>query len=119
MSMTTTTSTRTTAPFAILEGYEVHHSGHEQPAPVIPPSAAPANQPSNWPADHHRTPAYRPINRNLDQSQRPPGANNLERGIITVMLHGVWLNAVVSRVWRFTGGRVNDRVFHYEIGGEW
>ncbi|KAJ5952529.1 uncharacterized protein N7479_010942 [Penicillium vulpinum] len=120
MSVTTTNTRETaTVPLAILAGYEVHHSGHEQLAPMIPPSTAPINQPPNWPADHHRIPAYRPINRSLDQSQRPPGANNLERVIITVMLHGVWLNAAVSRVWRFTGGRLNDRLFHYGIGGEW
>ncbi|KAJ5490003.1 hypothetical protein N7453_010828 [Penicillium expansum] len=119
MSATATTRAQTTAPFAILADYEIHRSGREQTAPVIPSSTAPTNQPPNWPADHHRIPAYRPINPNLDQSQRPPGANSLERGIITVMLHGVWLNAVISRVWRFTGGRLNDRFFHYQIGGEW
>ncbi|KGO71715.1 hypothetical protein PITC_027280 [Penicillium italicum] len=94
MSATATTSTRTTAPLAILADYEVHHSGRERPAPVILPSTAPTSQPPNWPTDHHRIPAYRPINRNLDQSQRPAGSNNVEYGFITVMLHGVMLNAL-------------------------
>jgi hypothetical protein len=25
----------------------------------------------------------------------------------------------VSRLWRFTGGRINDKIFHYDVGGEW
>jgi hypothetical protein len=94
MSATVTTNTRTT-PVSVLAEYEVHSSGEEEHVPMnFPRTLAPSNQPLNWPSDHRRIPAYRPIDRNLDRSQRPPGANNLERVIITVMLHGVWLNAV-------------------------
>ncbi|KAJ5653300.1 hypothetical protein N7490_000303 [Penicillium lividum] len=119
MSATILENTRMTS-VSVPMDYEVHHSGQEEHAPMnSSPSQAPTTQPPNWPSDHRRIPAYRPINRNLDHSQRPPGANNVERVIITVMLHGVWLNAVTSRVWRFTGGRINNRLFHYEIGGEW
>ncbi|KAJ5462159.1 hypothetical protein N7530_010364 [Penicillium desertorum] len=118
MSATTATSNRTTSPHSILLDYEVHHSRREQPAPLMPPSAA-STQPQNWPSDHYRVPPYRPTNRNLDQSERPSGASNVERGFIIVMLHGVWINATISRVWRFTGGILNDRIFHYKIGGEW
>lgn len=25
----------------------------------------------------------------------------------------------LNRVWRQTGGRINDKLFHYEVGGEW
>jgi hypothetical protein len=25
----------------------------------------------------------------------------------------------VARLWRFTGGRINDKIFHYDVGGEW
>ncbi|KAJ5751895.1 hypothetical protein N7520_008812 [Penicillium odoratum] len=118
MSATILENTRTT-PVSVLVDYEVHHSGQEEHTPTNSLSPAPTTQPQNWPFDHRRIPAYRPISRNLDFSQRPSGANNVERVVITVMLHGVWLNAVTSRVWRFTGGRLNNRLFHYEIGGEW
>jgi hypothetical protein len=59
----------------------------------MPPSAA-STQPQNWPSDHYRVPPYRPTNRNLDQSERPSGASDVERGFIILMLHGVWINAV-------------------------
>lgn len=95
MSATTTTRTQTTAPLAILADYEVHHSGRDQTAPANSDrSPTSTNQPPGWPTDRHRVPTYRPINRDLDQSERPAGSNTLEFGIIIVMLHGVWLNAV-------------------------
>jgi len=94
MSATILENTRTT-PVSVLVDYELHHSGQEEHTPTTSSlSSAPTTQPPNWPSDHRRIPAYRPINRNLDFSQRPPGSNNVERVIITVMLHGVWLNAV-------------------------
>jgi hypothetical protein len=53
-------------------------------------------QPADWPTDHRRMPAYRPINRNLPFEERPGGSNPGEMVFIQVMLHGVWLNAVRS-----------------------
>ncbi|KAI9930235.1 hypothetical protein ASPWEDRAFT_23957 [Aspergillus wentii DTO 134E9] len=117
MSTTTTTQTNT---LSILADYELHHSGsdnvHESHEPAVPPVQS---QPANWPSNHRRVPAYRPINRNLEFDERPAGSNPAEFVFIQTMLHGVWLNAAVSRLWRFTGGRINDRIFHYEVGGEW
>ncbi|KAJ5266528.1 hypothetical protein N7478_009336 [Penicillium angulare] len=117
MSITTTT---TTATVSVLADYEVHHS-EEQPTSVAPEpvTSGVSDQPANWPTDHRRMPAYRPINPNLSYLERPAGTDGAEYAFIQVMLHGVWLNAAVSRLWRFTGGRINDKVFHYEVGGEW
>ncbi|KAE8346125.1 hypothetical protein BDV24DRAFT_158922 [Aspergillus arachidicola] len=120
MSVTTTANPIVATTTSYLNDYELHHST------VNEPSAADTNrdtshvpQPRNWPRDHRRVPAYRPINYDLDQSQRPAGSNTVECAFVSVMLHGVWMNAVVSRCWRKTFGRINDKIFHYEIGGEW
>ncbi|KAJ5662867.1 hypothetical protein N7507_003598 [Penicillium longicatenatum] len=114
---TTTTTTTTATSLSVLADYELHHSGDERstsaPAPVN------TSQPTDWPTDHRRMPAYRPANRNLDYNERTAGTGAGEYVFIQVMLHGVWLNAAASRLWRFTGGRINDKIFHYEIGGEW
>lgn len=32
-------------------------------------------------------------------------------------LTNIWQS--VARLWRFTGGRINDKIFHYDVGGEW
>ncbi|KAJ6094583.1 hypothetical protein N7467_002096 [Penicillium canescens] len=114
-----TTTTTTTQTLSILADYEVHHSGndnhdeHEHASPIT------TRQPTDWPTDHRRMPAYRPTNRNLPFEERPGGSNPAEMVFIQVMLNGVWLNAAVSRLWRFTGGRINDKIFHYDVGGEW
>ncbi|KAJ6003440.1 hypothetical protein N7451_005987 [Penicillium sp. IBT 35674x] len=116
MSATTTTTTATS--LSVLADYELHHSGEERSTPAPAPSVN-TPQPADWPTDHRRMPAYRPANHNLDYNERTAGTGAGEYVFIQVMLHGVWLNAAASRLWRFTGGRVNDKIFHYEIGGEW
>ncbi|KAJ5151371.1 uncharacterized protein N7482_010623 [Penicillium canariense] len=115
--MSVTTTSTTTGSLSALADYEVHHSGSEPDA-----SAAPVNigQPTDWPTHHRRMPAYRPANPQLDRTDRPAGNGHpAEYAFIQIMLHGVWLNASVARLWRFTGGRINDKIFHYEVGGEW
>ena len=129
--MTTTTTTQT---LSILADYEVHHSGTDRESGH---ETVTSPQPADWPSHHRRMPVFRPTNRNLSFEERPGGSNPAEMVFIQVMLHGVWLNAVsisfqydaicwvidsaqaVSRLWRFTGGRINDKIFHYEVGGEW
>ncbi|KAJ5126335.1 hypothetical protein N7448_005638 [Penicillium atrosanguineum] len=112
------TITTTTTSLSVLADYEVHHSGEEN-VPARIPSQPQADQPA-WPTHHRRMPAYRPANRELDLTQRPAGNGHpAEFAFIQIMLHGVWLNASVSRLWRFTGGRINDKIFHYQVGGEW
>lgn len=94
MSVTTTTTQPNT--FSVLSDYELHHSGTESPQPPQVPQPQPQlqPQPENWPSNHRRIPPFRPINRQLDRSQRPAGSNAPEFVFIQAMLHGVWLNAV-------------------------
>ncbi|OOQ86816.1 hypothetical protein PEBR_19710 [Penicillium brasilianum] len=114
---TTTTTTTTTRSLSVLADYEVHHSGSEHTGSAVPVNP---EQPTDWPTHHRRVPAYRPANSQLDPADRPAGNGHpAEYAFIQIMLHGVWLNASVSRLWRFTGGRINDKIFHYEVGGEW
>ncbi|PYH96518.1 hypothetical protein BO71DRAFT_439476 [Aspergillus ellipticus CBS 707.79] len=121
MSTTTTTQSISTSTLSILSDYEIHHTGTETQPLLQPqiPNSPPSSQPANWPADHRRIPPYRPVNRNLDYEQRSAGSSAGEYVFIQSMLHGVWLNASMARLWRFTGGRINDKIFHYEVGGEW
>ncbi|OJJ99847.1 hypothetical protein ASPACDRAFT_119637 [Aspergillus aculeatus ATCC 16872] len=126
MSTTSATTTITTSStrvgtLSVLSDYELHHSGEATPSPSQESTSSTTSpaQPANWPIDHRRVPAYRPANRELNLSERQAGANRAEFVFIQTMLHGVWLNAVVSRVWHATGGKINDKIFHYEIGGEW
>ncbi|KAL2815822.1 hypothetical protein BDW59DRAFT_166635 [Aspergillus cavernicola] len=116
-------STTTTTTLSILADYELHHSGNNQ-APSesdsqsVSPSLSPS-QPQTWPSNHRRIPPYRPINRTLDQAERAAGANVGEVIFIQSMMHGVWLNASISQLWRSTGGRLNDRIFRFDVGGEY
>ncbi|KAF9895081.1 hypothetical protein FE257_004710 [Aspergillus nanangensis] len=120
MSSTETTTTRTQGNLAILTDYELHHSGSREPEAVVSSSSTvPQTQPLNWTSNHRRVPAYRPINRNLDRTERPAGSNAGEFLFIQAMLHGVWLNASVAQFWRATGGRLNDGIFRKDVGGEW
>ncbi|PYH30948.1 uncharacterized protein BO87DRAFT_365790 [Aspergillus neoniger CBS 115656] len=126
MSSTTTTTTTTASravdasTLSILSDYEIHHTGSEtQPQPRVPRDAVPVFQPVDWPSHYRRIPSYRPVNRNLSYEERSAGTSPVEYMFIQTMLHGVWLNASVARLWRFTGGRINDKIFHYEVGGEW
>ncbi|KAI0471637.1 hypothetical protein GGR56DRAFT_677527 [Xylariaceae sp. FL0804] len=90
-----------------------------------PPGDDVAN-PAGWPTtadDRRGVPRYRPINRELDLSQRPWGGSAPETAFVTVMFTGVWIEAfarfqTASWLWRNTGGRFNDTYFRYKIGGE-
>ncbi|GFF59086.1 hypothetical protein IFM46972_11289 [Aspergillus udagawae] len=118
MATTATTTQTSTNSLSILADYELHHSGSEESQSSERAPLSQAAQPANWPSNYRRVPAYRPANHELDQSERPAGSNPGEFVFIQVMLHGVWLNASVARLWRLTGGRINDRIFRYDIGGE-
>ncbi|GKZ20525.1 hypothetical protein AbraIFM66951_005850 [Aspergillus brasiliensis] len=123
MSSTTTTTTAAVeaSTLSILSDYEIHHTGSEtQPQSQAARDSTPTvSQPVDWPSHYRRIPSYRPVNRNLSYEERTAGMNAAEYVFIQSMLHGVWLNASVSRLWRFTGGRINDKIFYYDIGGEW
>lgn len=58
--------------------------------------------PQTWPTDFKLVPVFRPLDRNLDQAERPYGANLLERVFISVMLAGVLMQSVslvTQRAW--------------------
>ncbi|KAL4742672.1 hypothetical protein BDV11DRAFT_167067 [Aspergillus similis] len=122
MSSTTTTTAPT---LSLLADYELHHS---TPSPSASSSSPPQSQalppvqqanPATWPTHHRRIPPYRPINRNLDFAERSAGSSVPEYIFVQTMLHGVWLNASIAQLWRATGGRINDRIFRYDVGGEY
>ncbi|KAJ4388996.1 hypothetical protein N0V93_006458 [Gnomoniopsis smithogilvyi] len=105
-----------------LQDYEVHlNSDGATPAPPNTdnrPSAPSASNPEGWYDEHRGVPPYRPINRNLDLSQRPWGGNPVGDAFVFTMFTGVFTVANLNWLWRNTGGRVNDRIFRYKVGGE-
>ena len=100
MSVTTSTNTVAQSVLHVLTDYDLHHSGDPVGCGRLDePNASHAavfehQNPEWWPNDHRRVPDYRPVNRNLDRSQRPDGVNGTERVFIFTMLRGVQLNAV-------------------------
>lgn len=93
---TTATTTTTTTSLSVLADYEVHHSGAENAAALNQSSQPQQNSQPAWPTHHRRIPAYRPANRGSDLTQRPAGNGHpAEFAFIQIMLHGVWLNAVI------------------------
>lgn len=96
MSVTTTSNPITHATAAVLRDYDLTHSStdteldtslNSHPAPS-------SSNPAHWPADHRRVPAYRPVNRELDQSERRVYQNPIERAFIATMFTGVFLESV-------------------------
>jgi hypothetical protein len=92
-----------------LRDYELHLTGDSQPPESLTPVPASArislaaatrdhpfaeHDPVNWPSNFRGVPPYRPINRNLDISQRPAGGNGVESFFLMIMFCGVILNAV-------------------------
>jgi len=118
MSVTTTDNPTTTQLHRILDDYTIHLTGGE-PQSVNPREHSSVENPVNWPEDYHNVPAYRPIDRNLNFAERPGGMNPIESLFIYTMLRGVWLNATAAQVWHKTGGKINDTIFRYKVGGEW
>lgn len=103
VAMSTVTATGTITrndTLSLLADYEIHRTPDtqiESGPPRVQPSESPVERianPPQWPRDFHRVPAYRPVNRELDQSQRAVYQNRIEQAFVNVMLSGVWLNAV-------------------------
>ncbi|KAF3004382.1 hypothetical protein E8E13_010008 [Curvularia kusanoi] len=118
MSVTTTSNPLTYASAAVLRDYDLTHSTdeldtslNEHPAPSSP------SNPAHWPADHRRVPEYRPINTQLDQSERRVYLNPIERMFVATMFTGVFLQSTASKAWRATAGKVWG--VGYKLGGEW
>lgn len=96
MSVTTTENPIHYTLQATLADYDLHHTGeHDTSVNSHPNPAANAQQnPSNWPVDYRRTPAYRPINHELDQSERRVYLHAGERVFVFAMFTGVLLQSV-------------------------
>ncbi|KAF1816411.1 hypothetical protein P152DRAFT_446070 [Eremomyces bilateralis CBS 781.70] len=124
MSSTTAIEPAAATLMTLLRDHEVHRSR----APLTTPQSAPSLTPPvvfeahtpTWRSDYRRVPPYRPLNRSLEhRSQRTVYQNVGEQAFVNVMLHGVWLNSNLAHLWRATGGKWNDSLFRYKIGGEW
>jgi hypothetical protein len=103
MSVTTTANPLTYNVSSVLADYELTHSDSNTPLDTSlnahPRSASAPNPeiPCDWPTDHRRVPTYRPINTELDQSQRRVYQNPIERAFIAVMFTGVFVESVSMR----------------------
>ncbi|KAF2113757.1 hypothetical protein BDV96DRAFT_495990 [Lophiotrema nucula] len=120
MSVTTTANAQTYNIRAALADYDLHHTEETPLDTSVNTHPAPASQlqnPLNWPTDQRRVPPYRPVNTELDQSQRRVYQNGIEQVFVGVMFSGVFVEATLARLWRATAGRVWDA--GYKIGGEW
>lgn len=102
MSVTTTTNQIHYTLHATLADYALHHSPSSSSSRSsldtslnTHPAPSPSSQnPSNWPTEHRRVPAYRPINTALDQSERRVYLSSVERVFVGVMFTGVYLQSV-------------------------
>ena len=96
MSVTTTANAQTYNLRALLADYDLHHTPATDPLDTsLNAHPAPSSSnPSHWPTDGRRVPAYRPVNTQLDQSQRRVFQNNIERAFVAVMFSGVFLESV-------------------------
>lgn len=100
MSNTTTIARATSAEIQhILTDYEIHLTGSEDGTTTQLPSLhqnrhSAAENLHNWPSNYRRVPDYRPINRELNFSERPLGNSTFEFLFLNVMFTGVATNAV-------------------------
>jgi len=97
MSVTTTANPTVYNLQSLLADYDLHHtSDHDtslNPHPA-PPGQSTRENPSDWPTEHRRIPAYRPVNPDHDQSERRVYQNGVERAFVTVMFTGVFIESV-------------------------
>ncbi|CAN9253505.1 unnamed protein product [Alternaria alternata] len=100
MSVTTTANPIHYNLEAVLADYDLHHteeldtSLNAHPAPPTSSTTSQSQQnPSDWPTEHRRVPAYRPINTELDQSERRVYLNGIEQAFVGVMFTGVFLES--------------------------
>jgi len=98
MSVTTTANPATYNLQSVLADYDLHHTEdtHDPRLNAHPEANTSAQNPSHWPTEHRRVPAYRPINTALDQSERRVYLNAGERVFIIVMFTGIYLESVSS-----------------------
>ncbi|KAJ9653754.1 hypothetical protein H2198_007101 [Neophaeococcomyces mojaviensis] len=123
MSVTTTSNTTTQSVLKVLADYELTHSGNDTDGTVEAPNPRLVDQetrqnPDWWTRDYNGVPPYRPINYDLDHELRPWARPGIETAFVWTMLNGVGVVAATARLWRNTGGRLNDTIFRFSIGGE-
>ncbi|CAD0106666.1 unnamed protein product, partial [Aureobasidium uvarum] len=105
-----------------LADYDLQHSGEENDVSEAPNSRpAPqgaGNNPADWEDTFRRVPDYRPIDHNLDFAYRDTTQNGIERAFIWNMFNGIVLTSATNRLWRATGGKLNNTYFRWQVGGE-
>jgi hypothetical protein len=101
MSVRTASSTT-----QVLEDYKIHLTGSSSRVsspnsslntsshPVSITISSQTENPTNWPDNYRRVPAYRPADRNRDPAEIPLGRSAGDRVFITVMFMGVAFNSV-------------------------
>jgi hypothetical protein len=97
MSVTTTANPLTYRSLHVLTDYELHHTSPTAEIDSslnIHPNPQSDSNPPDWPTDHRRVPSHRPINYDLDQSERRVFLNPAERIFIATMFLGVNMQAV-------------------------
>lgn len=97
MSVTTTANPIHYNLHTVLADYDLHHTEElETTLNSHPQPSSQSQNPSDWPTSHRRVPAYRPVNTELDQSERRVYQNGIERAFIGVMFTGVFLQSVCA-----------------------
>jgi hypothetical protein len=106
MSVTTTANPTVHTLQSVLADYDLHHTtadeAHDTSLNAHPAPSPTQQNPSDWPTEHRRVPAYRPVNTQLDQSERRVYQNGVERTFVIVMFTGVLIESVSIG----NGGRV-------------
>lgn len=103
MSVTTTANPTHYSLETVLTDYHLHHSEEEHELDTSlnthPAPAGSGQNPASWPTEHRRVPVYRPVNTELDQSERRVYLSGVEQVFVGVMFTGVFLESVSSNYW--------------------
>ncbi|KAI1013946.1 hypothetical protein LB504_008840 [Fusarium proliferatum] len=121
MSTTTVTHTQN-GDFhsSILRDYELHHSQAREESPDCRASPVTSAEHPEFDLPHRRVPEYRPLNRDAAHVNGVRVyTSTAERFFITAMFRGLNVNAKsAAQYWRASIGRFTDKVWKYQIGGE-
>ncbi|KAF1352586.1 hypothetical protein BDV97DRAFT_150347 [Delphinella strobiligena] len=118
----TVTENRATYSFArTLADYDIHHTAGAEYEPQElnerPDPRGTGHNPPDWPDDYRHVPPYRPIDHEIDHAYRNTYTNGIEHTFIWNMMRGIQIAA--NRMWRATGGKINDTYFRFPLGGEY
>jgi hypothetical protein len=96
MSVTTTANPVHYSLQTVLADYDLHHTdeGVDTSLNAHPAPSASQQNPSSWPTEHRRVPEFRPVNTELDQSERRVYLSGIEQVFVGVMFTGVYLESV-------------------------